>query len=494
MSGWDMIGRRGLLLGFGAVWAVPLAARAPQGGLRSTAQSYLDAFAAAGPVNGVVLVARNNRIAAAGAYGLANRALGVPITRGSRFEIASITKTFTALLVLRLADQGRIRLDAPIGTYLPHLGGAWRDQVTIRQLLEHRGGVAGDIGDFPNSGHDFPPIVAQINGDFFSLDELVVLIAARPLVATPGTAYSYSSDGYVLLGAAAAAVSGQSYPAALAAEILAPAGLRNTGYAPQTEIVPGLVAGYRQTWDGYENARRLNVSPAGGLNATAEDLLSWTEAVRDGRAMSNSAKRLAWQLNDNVTQYGWKRLRDVGAPRADAMRVQCSGALPGANALVTLTLEDGITIVALTNTRELSFRLDEMTDGLIAALRGQRPQPVRESGARRLAATPRGALTGAIARFGTIAQNEAAGRYVSEAELNGFGYHLLGGGAVPQAVAVLALNAVLFPGSANAHDSYGEALAAAGRRQEAIAAYERSLRLDPANSNARAQIQRLTRQ
>jgi CubicO group peptidase (beta-lactamase class C family) len=485
------IGRRALLLGFGGACLTPVIARAGQGRSGNPAQAYLDAFAAAGPISGVVLAARDNRVVAAGAYGLANRALGVPITRTTRFEIASITKTFTALLVLRLVDRGGIRLDAPLGTYLPGLAAAWRDQVTIRQLLEHRGGVAADIGDFPTSGHDFPPIVAQINGDFFSLDELVALIAARPLVAAPGTDYGYSSDGYVLLGAAAAAVTGQGYPAALAAEISGPAGLRSTGYAPQTEIVPGLASGYRQTWDGYENARRLNVSPAGGLHATAGDLLAWTAAVRDGRVMSAASKRLAWQRNDNVTQYGWKRLGDEGAARADAIRVQCSGALPGANALVTMTLEDGLSVVALTNTRELTFRLDELTEGLIAALRGRVPPPVRESAARRLAATPRAELVSAVAGFGTIAGNEAAGRYVSEAELNGFGYHLLGSGAVPQAVAVLALNAALFPGSANVHDSYGEALAVAGRRQEAIASYELSLRLDPANSNARAQIQRL---
>lgn len=489
-----MIGRRTLLLGLGAACALPLAARAAQGQARSSAQAYLDAFARAGPLNGVVLAARNNRIAAAGAYGLANRALGVPVARQSRFEIASITKTFTALLVLRLADRGMIRLDAPIGTCLPHLAAPWRDQVTIRQLLEHRGGLAGDIADFPTSGHDFDPIVAQINGDFFSLDELVALIAARPLIAAPGAAYSYSSDGYVLLGAAAAAVTGQSYPAALTAEVLGPAGLRNTGYATQTEIVPGLVSGYRQTWDGYENARRLNVSPAGGLHATADDLLAWTEAVRDGRIMGNGAKALAWQLNDNITQYGWKRLRDEGAARPGVIRVQCTGALPGANALVTLTLEDGITVVVLTNTRELSFRLDELTEGLIAALRGRTPAPVRASAARRLAEAPRAALASIIARFGTIAGNEAAGLYVSEMELNSFGYHLLSGGAVPQAIAVLALNAALFPNSANVHDSYGEALALAGRREEAIASYERVLRLDPANGNARARIQRLREQ
>ena len=458
--------------------------------------SYLRAFSEAGPINGVVLVARNGEIVASGAYGKADFTLGVPNRPDTRFQIASITKTFTALLILRLAEEGRMNLSAPIGTYLPNLPADWPGRgATIEQLLEHRSGLRGDIMDFPTSGHDFPPVVTQVNGDFFTLDELVAMIAARPFPAKPSHDFSYSSDGYTLLGAAAAAVTKLPYEQALRRYIFEPAGgLSGTGYAPQTRIVPGLASGYRETWAGFENARRLGISPAGGLHSTASDLFRWSEAIRRGDIMSPAAKARAWAPTARITQYGWKVRTDPAAGRPGSLIVEASGALPGANSLVTLTLQDNITVIVLTNTRQMRFRLDELTNGVIAILRGSPPPPVRRSAAHKLATAIAAQGPGSVAdTFGTVAENEAKGLYVDEGEINSLGYHLLGRGNRPGAIAVLRLNTLLFPQSGNAHDSLGEAYAAAGDKANAIAHYERALALDSRNENARTMLDGLRR-
>ena len=160
--------------------------------------------------------------------------------------------------------------------------------------------------------------------------------------------------------------------------------------------MPGLASGYRETWAGYENARRLGISPAGGLHSTAPDLLRWTEAIRRGLIMSDAAKARAWALTTSITQYGWKVRRDSTAAHPGAVIVEASGALPGANSLLTMTLDDNVTIIVLTNTRQMRFRLDELTNGVIAILRGGTAAPVRRSAARALAD---GRAT--VAAFGT---------------------------------------------------------------------------------------------
>ncbi len=169
---------------FAAGWlGLCLAVAAPSEGAQSTfrdaaVKAYLDEFANAGPINGVVLVGQQGRVVAAGAYGKANFAYDTPNALDTRFEIASITKTFTAQLVMKLVNEGKIQLSSTIRTYLPGFPAGWADRVTIGQLLTHTAGVQGDIADFPTTGHNFPGVVAQINADLFSLDELLKLVAA----------------------------------------------------------------------------------------------------------------------------------------------------------------------------------------------------------------------------------------------------------------------------------------------------------------------------
>jgi CubicO group peptidase (beta-lactamase class C family) len=452
---------------------------------------FVSTFAERGPINGTVLVGHGGKILLARGFGFANMSLDVQNTVHTKYEVASITKTFTALIALRLVDEGRIDLYATIRKYLPDFPAPWGDKVTIEQLLTHTGGVQGDITDFPTSGHNFPPVVAQVNGDFFSLDEQISLIAARPLLFEPGTQYSYSSDGYTILGAIIAAITGQSYEAVLDSYIFRPFHLDHSGYAPQTVVVPELASGYHETWNGYENARRIGISPAGGMYSTVEDLFKWTRAVRSGALMSTRSKTLAWTLSPNITQYGWKRTQD-NAAKADALRVSCSGALPGANALVTLTLQDDITVIVLTNTRQMTFRLDELTRGIIDIVRGKTPPQIKRSFARRLAASlAHSEFTQASSLVENFKAHHRSEFYADEEEINSLGYYFLGAQNTRAAVMILKFNAGLFPTSANAFDSLGEAFLDVGDSANAIANYRKSLELNPKNTNAEKMLQKL---
>ncbi len=159
---------------------------------------------------------------------------------------------------------------------------------------------------------------------------------------------------------------------------------------------------------------------------------------------------------------------------------------------MTLTLADGITVIALTNTRQITFRLDELTEGAIANLRGSKVSPVKHSAARAL--HDQIAASGEDAALKAAASTEGVakpGFYVSEPEINSLGYYYLQRGAASIAVAVLRLNATLFPTSWNAHDSLAEGYGVIGARDQAIEHYRKSLDLNPANDNARAQLKKL---
>ena len=133
-------------------------------------------------------------------------------------------------------------------------------KITVDQLLNHTSGLQQDIG-FSDNPNDVPPIIAKINADLLSNDELVKLIAARPLRFAPGTAYGYSSDGYAVLGAIIEHVTGESYWQALTQRILKPAGMTDTVPALLTPLVPKRALGYRQGFGGIENAMHIGATP-----------------------------------------------------------------------------------------------------------------------------------------------------------------------------------------------------------------------------------------
>jgi CubicO group peptidase (beta-lactamase class C family) len=436
--------------------------------------------------HGTALVARNGKEVYRGAFGLASRELNVPHTTQTRFAIASFTKTFTAMMALKLVDQGKLRLDGVIRDYLPGYPSENGKRITVLQLLTHTSGMQVDIADFPSQGNEFPPIVAKINADFYSLDELVALIAKRPLAFRPGERWGYSSDGYGVLGAIAAKAWGKPYEQALREMFLHPLGMSDTGYVPQTHLLPRRAAGYRQTFDGYENSRPMGISPAGGMYSTVGDLAKWDRALFGEAALSAAAKELAWAPSPYITSYGWKVKQDPGVTRQGARRVQCSGGLPGFSALMTRALDDGVTVILLANTRDMTFRLEEITDGLFAVMRGTSPSEPRASVASELVEQMRrGGVEAVLEHFRKHKREGFKTAYLNEREMNALGYYWLGRGQHGEAVAVLRLTVESFPDSWNAHDSLGEASLAAGDRAAAVRHYSRSVELNPQNDNGR---------
>jgi CubicO group peptidase (beta-lactamase class C family) len=250
--------------------------------------SVVSAAVSAGDFAGVVLVADKGRVVYERAAGEANREWHVPNTVDTRFRIASTTKQFTAALVLRLVEDGKLRLDGRVVDYLPDYPRPQGERVTLRHLLTHTAGLP----DYPH----LPGFYEHEAAREHTTAELLALFDSLPLAAEPGAKWDYSNSDYVVLGAVIERVTGQRYADALRARLLDPLGLRDTGYDEGGPILERRAAGYLRTDGRVVNAPYIDPSSvfaAGMLYSTAHDLLRWATLLREGRVFRDSASARA---------------------------------------------------------------------------------------------------------------------------------------------------------------------------------------------------------
>jgi CubicO group peptidase (beta-lactamase class C family) len=244
-----------------------------------------------------------------GAYGLADRERGVPNTPQTQFRVGSMYKMVTAVATLQLVQAGTLRLDAPLGTYLPDYPNAEvASKVTPHHLLTHTGGT-GDI---------FGPQFMANRTELRTTGDYLRLYGTRGLQFAPGAQHVYSNYGFLLLGALVERVGGTSYDDHVAARVLAPAGMTATGTAPEDSLVPGRSVGYTRQASGalVSNAPTLPYrgTPAGGGYSTVGDSRaspsrfgsadSWTR--RTPPCSSPARSRSAWAFSTRTgSSTGW---------------------------------------------------------------------------------------------------------------------------------------------------------------------------------------------
>ena len=475
---------------------VALTAAPPSANSQTPASTAIDRFmtraAEYRQFNGAIMVVNNGRIVYERAFGLANMELKVPNTTATRFEIASMTKPMTAIAIMQLVQEGTVRLDGKISDYLPWYPSETGRRISVEQLLNHTSGIRGDIVfDKPGPGAE---VVAAINADLFSNDSLVKLIARRPLAFEPGAGYGYSSDAYAVLGAIIEHAGGKPYWRGLRERVLDRAGMTQTGVSYLAPLVAQRAAGYAQNFDGYTNAPHIGVTPAGGLYSTLRDLYAFDQVLYGETLVNERSKALLFATRSVITAYGWKTSEDTLLNGTRRRVLRTSGGLPGFEALMVRVPDARRTIILLSNARTMVSRFDAFAIAIGRILDGRSYSMPKRSIAETLAGSlSAGRPASVVAREFDVIRADTARFALSESEMNRLGYFYLWGGAPSRAVDVFALNVRAFPRSANVYDSLGEAQLARGDTALAIASYQRSLELDPANSNASTILSRIVR-
>ena len=202
--------------------------------------------------NGTVLVAEQGRVIFKKGYGEANKEWNIPNTPDTKFRLGSITKQFTATIILQLAEQGKLRLDGKITEYLPDYPGATGDKVTISHLLTHSSGIRG-YTELPNFGKD-------LSRNPFTPAEFLKVFWNLPLQFEPGTKFSYSNSGYFILGVIIEKLTSKSYAQVVDENIFKPLGMTNSGYDMPGPILPKRAAVYQKRGSEFVNAAYLDMT------------------------------------------------------------------------------------------------------------------------------------------------------------------------------------------------------------------------------------------
>jgi len=313
-----------------------------------------------------VAVAHDSKVIFTDYLGFADLEHEVPVSRDTRFAIASVTKAFTGVALLKLWERGAIDLHAPIQRYVPSFPVKPEGTITPRLLAAHLAGIR------HWKDERTPELYAK---HFDDVSQILPLFQDDPLVAAPGTKYSYSSYGYDLLGAAIAAAGKRPYTEFVEETIVKPLKLEATGFDDVRRILPHRARRYsyydlstyaEQTqllrvpdWDYSHNLA------AGNMISTAEDLARFGIAFTRPGFLSAGAWQLLYtrprtEHAESPMSFGWFVSEKEKSPR----EIHTSGSNPGVQAALYVFPDHGLVVAVLSNTWGIGSRSGEMVSEL----------------------------------------------------------------------------------------------------------------------------------
>jgi len=317
--------------------------------------TFVHAMMKEGEIPGLSLaVLENGKLLYSKAYGYANLANASPATPEHKFQIGSITKSFTAVAVMLLVEEGKIKLDDPISAYIGPVPASWTP-ITVRHLLNHTSGLREDPDEagMRRLLDRFPDTDAQY----------LELVKTIPLLGAPGQAYSYSNIGFNILGFIIGKASGKSYGEFFQERIFSPLKMGSTRIMHRDDSLATMATGYIRTGAGIEpdtmdkqKSRHLLSRAASGIESTALDLAKFDAALHDGVLPSQASRTEMW-TNSSVAQaasvpggasvyygLGWF-LSTVDGYR----KVYHSGGMPAYSSDFIRYPREGISVIVLTN-------------------------------------------------------------------------------------------------------------------------------------------------
>jgi CubicO group peptidase (beta-lactamase class C family) len=448
----------------------------------------LNKYTEYGQFNGSVLVADHGKVIYKKGFGLANREWDIPNAPDTKHRLGSITKQFTAMLIMQLVAEGKLDLQATISKYLPDYSKVNGEKITIHQLLNHTSGT-------PNYT-SFPNFFKELSRNPYTPTEMVRMYADSILDFTPGERFSYSNSGYITLGAIIEMVTGKSYEEVLQEKIFTPLKMNNSGYDHHNTILKKRAAGYEMKGSKPENAPYIDMSTpyaAGSMYSTVEDLFIWDQALYTEKLLPKKYMDMMYEKYvpafGQYYGYGWSvGYFPVGNTKDSTEIIGHGGGINGFNTLITRMPKEKSTIILLNNTGRAP--LEDITIAINGILHGATYDLPKQS----LANLVYKEIIDKDLKAGLAfyEKNKDSKEYSkSESEMNTMGYTLLQAGKKKEAEAIFKLNMEAFPKSANVYDSYAEALMEQGKNELAIANYKKSIELNPGNQNGIDMLKKL---
>lgn len=337
-------------------------------GLAGKLDKYVKSYVEIGRFSGSVLVAKEGKILLSKGYGMANYEHDVPNTSQTKFRLGSLTKQFTAMVVMQLQEAGKLSVQDPLSKYIPDYPNG--DKITIHHLLTHTSGIPNYI-KFPEYGKK------KIKPH--TINQLIARFKNKPLEFKPGEKYAYSNSGYALLTDIIEKVTGQMYEAVVKKQIFDPLRMKNSGYDSFKRIIKNRASGYSREGEQLINADYIDISMAtgsGALYSTVEDLYLWDQALYSDKLLSKKSRDLVFaehilanaalvRKKEEFYGYGWYVGTTLGRHSADH-----SGSIDGFQTHILRYLDDKVTIIILGNNDRSN--VSRIAQGLAAIVFGEK--------------------------------------------------------------------------------------------------------------------------
>jgi CubicO group peptidase (beta-lactamase class C family) len=435
---------------------------------------------------GTVLVAENGQVIYKRGFGQAVINENIANAPDTRFRIASLTKAFTAMLIMQLVEEEKMELDDCISDFLEDYPGNKGDLINMHHLLSHTSGIP----DYVN----FPVFWKEYNTRLNSPDELITLFADSTLEFVPGAGSRYSNSNYVLLGKIIEQVSGKSFASLLKEKILGPLGMTNSGFNNSDSNLHNEAQGYNRglfafTASPYQHMSGLYA--AAGMYATAEDLFIWDQALYSETLLSAKFRDYLFTPDWNGYGYGWQALDIVIGSSIDTFEVTMhNGGISGFRSRIIRIPESRHTIILLQNCSMET--LNQISDKILAILFDEPVEFPRKSAAEIIALRMNtSGVEKGLLLYEQLKKENPDTVFFSEMAFNSVGYQLMALNLLEEAIAILELNVAAYPSSANTYDSLGEAYMKNGDYIHAKRNYQMVFEKLPGDINISPQFKRI---
>jgi len=452
----------------------------PDTSFASRAESLLATYHELGQFNGAVLVAEHGKVIYRGAFGPAVVEFDVDNSVETRFRIASISKTMTAVVVLQLVAESRIDLDVPIGAYIDTARADILECVTVRQLLTHTSGLEREY--LPK---DSDPTVDYTVAQLIENINLNTKLAAEP----------YRNAGFVLLAAVVENVTGNRYQDVLYKRIFEPLEMDSTVCELGiTEPMLKMARGYRLRHGVYACADIVNMSCVrgnGGVVSTVDDLYRFEQALRDGSLLDEAMHELMFTVGNGEWERAMPWAVDMNPddyPEDIGRVARHRGANQGGfRSQLTMQLDDDRVVILLANL-DISPRYEITIKLFELMMNGETTPPVPDPADRVMSQLNTAGFDSAAQLLLDQRNDDEQTASLVVNDVYSFGHHLIRAGQAGRALEIFLLCDRVFPDTDTIVTSIAFAHLSMGNREEARVEAERALQINESNPEAKGII------